>query len=93
MSIQRERHYIDRQADHEAVLPSSLKGPIIVQVLTTMGKTRLHTTCHFYSAVVIKAYLTIPIAFVFYQSRSLARDWLNFQNYKQARPIALLRDR
>ena len=64
LPIQREWHYIDRQADREAVdqmlppvLISSLKGPTIAQVLTTMGKTRLHATCHFYSAVVIKASL------------------------------------
>ena len=34
-----------------------LIGPTIAQVLATMGKTRLHATCHFYSAVVIKASL------------------------------------
>ena len=38
-------------------LISSLIGPAIAQVLTTMGKTRLHATCRFYSAVVIKASL------------------------------------
>ena len=38
-------------------LISSLIGPTIAQVLTTMGKTRLHATCRFYSAVVIKASL------------------------------------
>ena len=49
MPIQREWHYIDRQADREAVdqmLPL-LIGPTIAQVLTTMGKTRLHVTCIF----------------------------------------------
>ena len=59
MPIQREWHYIDWQGDREAVdqmLPS-LIGPTIAQVLATMGKTRLHATCHFYSAVVIKASL------------------------------------
>ena len=75
MPIQREWHYIDRQADREAVdqmlppvLKSSLIGPTIAQVPTTMGKSRLHVTCHFYSAVVIN-----PVAFVLYQSRSSAR--------------------
>ena len=38
-------------------LISSLIGPTIAQVLTTMGKTRLHDTCRFYSVVVIKASL------------------------------------
>ena len=50
MPIQREWHCIDWQADREAV-------DQMLPVLATMGKTRLHATCHFYSAVVIKASL------------------------------------
>ena len=45
-------------------LISSLIGPTIAQVITTMGKTRLHAKCRFYSAMVIKG---IPVAFVLYQ--------------------------
>ena len=40
MPIQREWHYIDRQVP--PVLSSSLIGPIIVEVLTTIGKTGHH---------------------------------------------------
>ena len=40
MQIQREWHYIDRQVP--PVLSSSLIRPIIVEVLTTMGKTGHH---------------------------------------------------
>ena len=78
MLIQREWHNIDRQSGQglssvdqmlPPVLSSSSIAPIIVQVLTTLEKTRLHiTTCHFHSAVVINAYLTISVAFVFNQS-------------------------
>ena len=42
---------------YPCTLISSLIGPTIAQVLTTMGKTRIHATCRFYSAVVIKASL------------------------------------
>ena len=68
MPIQHELHYIDRQADHEAVdqnLPPSTLiafARAYAEYYSTgtnnNGKDyRLHATCHFYSAVVIKAFL------------------------------------
>ena len=57
-----------------------------------MGKTRLHTPCHFHSAVVIKAYLTIWPVHLFFTNMGC---WLGTSSRfdKQARPIALPQDR
>ena len=61
---------------------SSLIGPTIAQVLATMGKTRLHATCHFYSAVVIKASL-LHLFFTNRGCHSPRQIWMNMKKNRE----------